>query len=112
MVEELFPAFVALVAEMDVDEGVVAGLDGLFDEFHAGVFRGLAALSVSMPLRLYTSMRYLLIHSVIRSEYFCNRYPGYRDQRDYDCFIRLLLLIVLRAEHAVEPTIGPAWLAY
>jgi len=25
VVEELFPAFVSLVAEMDVDEGVVAG---------------------------------------------------------------------------------------
>ncbi len=43
MVEELFPAFVSLVAEMDVDEGVVAGFDGLFDERHAGMFRGLAA---------------------------------------------------------------------
>ncbi len=31
VVEELFPAFVALVAEMDVDEGIVAGPDGLFD---------------------------------------------------------------------------------
>ena len=38
MVEELFPAFVALVAEMDVDERVVQGLDGLFDERHAGMF--------------------------------------------------------------------------
>ena len=31
MVEELFPAFVSVVAEVDVDEGVVAGFDGLFD---------------------------------------------------------------------------------
>lgn len=31
VVEELFPAFVSLVAEMDVDEGVVTRLDGLFD---------------------------------------------------------------------------------
>lgn len=30
VVEELFPAFVSLVAEMDVDEGIVAGFDGLF----------------------------------------------------------------------------------
>jgi len=30
VVEELFPAFVSLVAEMDVDERVVAGLYGLF----------------------------------------------------------------------------------
>ena len=38
VVEELFPAFVSLVAEVDVDERVVAGLDGLFDELHACVF--------------------------------------------------------------------------
>ena len=31
VVEELFPAFVAMVAEMDVDERVVAGLDGLLN---------------------------------------------------------------------------------
>ncbi len=37
MVEELFPAFVSLVAEMDVDKGIVQGLDGLFDERHAGL---------------------------------------------------------------------------
>jgi len=37
VVEELFPAFVSLVAKMDVDEGVVQGLDGLFDEGHAGM---------------------------------------------------------------------------
>ncbi len=43
MVEELFPASVSVVAEVDVDERVVAGLDGLFDEFHAGMFYGLAA---------------------------------------------------------------------
>ena len=38
VVEELFPAFVSLVSEVDVDEGIVPGLDGLFDEFHAGMF--------------------------------------------------------------------------
>ena len=38
VVEELFPAFVSVVAEVDVDEGVVPGLDGLFDELHAGMF--------------------------------------------------------------------------
>ena len=38
MVEELFPAFVSVVAEVDVDEGVVPGLDGLLDERHAGMF--------------------------------------------------------------------------
>ena len=43
MVEELFPAFVSVVAEVDVDEGVVAGLDGLLDERHSGMFYGLAA---------------------------------------------------------------------
>jgi len=37
VVEELFPAFVSVVAEVDVDEGVVPGLDGLFDECHAGM---------------------------------------------------------------------------
>ena len=31
MVEELFPAFVSVVAEVDVDEGVVPGLYGLLD---------------------------------------------------------------------------------
>ena len=41
MVEELFPAFVSVVAEEDVDEGVVSGLDGLFNEFHGyGVWTG------------------------------------------------------------------------
>lgn len=43
MVEGLFPAFVSVVAEVDVDEGFVPGLDGLFDEFHAGMFQDLAA---------------------------------------------------------------------
>ncbi len=43
MVEELFPAFVSVVTEVDVDEWVVPGLDGLFNEFHAGMFRGMAA---------------------------------------------------------------------
>ncbi len=43
MVEELFPAFVSVVAEVDVDEGVVPGLDGLFDELHAGMFYGMTA---------------------------------------------------------------------
>ena len=45
MVEELFPAFVSLVAEVDVDQGVVSRSGGLFDQSHAGVFRGPAALS-------------------------------------------------------------------
>jgi len=90
----------------------VAGLDGLLDELHAGMFYGLAASSISMPLRLYTNMRYLLTHPVIQSEYFCNGYFGHRDQWDHQCFIRLLLLIVLRVGHAVELTIGPAWFAY
>ena len=38
MVEELFPASVAVVAEMDVDKGVVPGPDGLFNKLHPGVF--------------------------------------------------------------------------
>ena len=36
MVEELLPTSVAIITEMDVDEGIVFGLDGLFNEFHAG----------------------------------------------------------------------------
>jgi len=43
VVEELFPASVSVVAEVDVDERVVPGLDGLFDELHAGMFWGMAA---------------------------------------------------------------------
>ena len=43
MVEELFPAFVTVVAEVDVNEGIVPGLDGLLDKRHAGMFQGLAA---------------------------------------------------------------------
>ena len=31
MVEELFPAFVSVVAEVDVDEGVVPGRDRIID---------------------------------------------------------------------------------
>ena len=34
MVEELFSASVSVAAEVDVDERVVPGLDGLFNEFH------------------------------------------------------------------------------
>ena len=44
MVEELFPASVAVVAEVDVNEGIVTGLDGLFDELHVGVLWHAAAL--------------------------------------------------------------------
>ena len=43
MVEELFPALVSVVAEVDVDERVVFGLDGFFDERHAGLLRHSAA---------------------------------------------------------------------
>ncbi len=38
MVEELFPASVAVVAEMDVDKGVVPGPDWFFNKLHPGVF--------------------------------------------------------------------------
>ncbi len=44
MVQELFPAFVAVVAEVDVDQGVVARSGGLFDQTHAGKPGGFAAL--------------------------------------------------------------------
>ncbi len=43
MVEELFPASVAVVSEVDVDEWVVPGLDGLLNELHPGVLWSLAA---------------------------------------------------------------------
>ena len=45
MVEELLPAFVAFMAEVDVGQRIVPGLNGLFYQRHAGDFRGLAALS-------------------------------------------------------------------
>ena len=48
MVEELFPASIAVVAEVDVDEGIVSGPNGLLDEFHAGVlWRPAAFLDVT-----------------------------------------------------------------
>ena len=34
MVEELFPGAVSLVAEVNVDEGIVLWPDGFFDEAH------------------------------------------------------------------------------
>lgn len=37
MVEELFPASVAVVAEVDVDKGVVPWSDGLSNKLHPGV---------------------------------------------------------------------------
>ncbi len=43
MVEELFPAFVSVVAEVDVDQGVVSRSGGFFDQLYAGVSRGPAA---------------------------------------------------------------------
>ena len=43
MVEELLPASVTVVAEVDVNEGVVPGPDGLFNKIHPGVLWGLAA---------------------------------------------------------------------
>ena len=43
VVEELFPASVAVVAEVNVDEGIAPGLDGFFDKFHAGFLRHSAA---------------------------------------------------------------------
>ena len=43
MVEELFPASVSLVAEVDVDERVVSGPDGFLDELHGGVLGRSAA---------------------------------------------------------------------
>ena len=45
MVEELFPASVAVVVQVDVDEGVVPGLDWLFNKFHSCGFRSSASFS-------------------------------------------------------------------
>jgi len=43
VVEELFPASVAVVSEVDVDEGVVSGLDRLSNKLHPCVFWSSAA---------------------------------------------------------------------
>jgi len=43
MVEELFPALVSPVAEVDMDEGVVAGLYGLLYQLHTRLMQALAA---------------------------------------------------------------------
>ncbi len=43
MVEELFPASVSVVAEVDVDEGVVFRLDRLSNKLHFCVFWSSAA---------------------------------------------------------------------
>lgn len=37
MIQELFPASISLVAEMNVNEGIVLGLDWFLDERHAGL---------------------------------------------------------------------------
>ncbi len=44
VIEELFPASVAVVVEMNADNRVASGLYRLCDEPHAGLFRGPAAL--------------------------------------------------------------------
>ena len=43
MVEELLPASISMVAEVDVDERVVPGPDGLTNELHAGMLWSSAA---------------------------------------------------------------------
>ncbi len=43
MVEELLPAVVTLVAEMNVNEWIVLRLDGLADQLHPCVLWGSAA---------------------------------------------------------------------
>ncbi len=43
MVEKLFPASVAVVVQVDVDERIVPGLDGLFNKLHSCGFRSLAS---------------------------------------------------------------------
>ena len=42
---ELFPASVAVVVQMDVNEGVVPGFDWLFNEHHSCGFRSSASFS-------------------------------------------------------------------
>ena len=37
MVEELLPASVSVVTEVDVDEGIVLGPDGLLNKLHPGM---------------------------------------------------------------------------
>jgi len=44
VVEELFPGSVSLVAEVDVDEGIVLWLDGFLDEGHGGLLGRPASL--------------------------------------------------------------------
>ncbi len=43
MVEELLPAVVAFVTEMNVDNGIPFGFNGFLNEFHIGLLRGSAA---------------------------------------------------------------------
>ena len=43
VVEELLPASVAVVAEVNVDEWIMSGLYGFFDECHSGVLWSSAA---------------------------------------------------------------------
>jgi hypothetical protein len=38
MVEKLFPASVAVVVQMDVDEGIVPGFDWFFNKLHSCCF--------------------------------------------------------------------------
>ena len=44
MVEELLPAVVALMSEVNVNERIALRLDGFLDKCHTGVFGGSAAL--------------------------------------------------------------------
>jgi len=43
VVEELLPASVSVVAEVDMEERVVPGLNGLSDKLHPGAFWSSAA---------------------------------------------------------------------
>ncbi len=45
MVEELFPASVAVVVQVDVDEGIVLWFDGLFNKIHSCCFGSSASFS-------------------------------------------------------------------
>ena len=44
MVEELFPAFISVMAEVDMGHRIVPGFYGLFGQLHPGGFWCLAAL--------------------------------------------------------------------
>ena len=45
MIEELFPASIAMVVQVDVDQGIVLWLDWLFNKLHSCGFRSSTSFS-------------------------------------------------------------------